>query len=138
MQAIAGFFAQMSGAATPFWLAPPGLASVTGQALGSGDGSTTTFALQRSFGSYIEPVAGASGVTAVYLDGIAQSAAAWSVTAGYAPAIVFAAAPAAGAAVSADFGILWLCRFAEDIIDFEEFIAMLFELRSVKLSTVRP
>ena len=41
LQAIAGFFGQMQGAETPFWLAPPGLASVTGQALGTGDGATS-------------------------------------------------------------------------------------------------
>ncbi len=68
MQAIAGFFEQMSGAATPFWIAPPGLSEVAGQILGVGDGATTTFALVRSFGTYTEPVAGTSGVAAVYLE----------------------------------------------------------------------
>ena len=138
LQAIAGFFAEVGGAATPFWLAPPGLSSVAGQVLGVGDGATTIFPLVRSFASYVEPVAGTSGVSAVAVDGAQLSASAWSATSGYAPSIVFATAPAAGATVTADFGVLWLCRFADDVVDFEEFMAMLFALRTIKLQTARP
>ena len=138
LQAIAGFFEQMNGAAAPFWIAPPELSSVTGQILGLGDGSTTIFPLVRSFGTYAEPVAGTSGVTAVYENGVAISSSLYCVTSGYAPQIVFGAAPASGIAVSADFGVLWLCRFAEDIADLEEFMAMLWACRAVKLQTARP
>jgi uncharacterized protein (TIGR02217 family) len=135
MQAVAGFFAEVAGQDEPFWLAPPGIASVTGQALGTGDGSTMVFALQRSWGpSYVEPVYGASGVSAVYLNGVPQGSG-WSVSPGYGAAVTFATAPGAGVAISADFGALWLCRFAEDVLDFEEFMAMLFELQIVKLRT---
>ena len=59
-------------------------------------------------------------------------------TSGFAPAIVFATAPRAGVPITADFGVLWLCRFADDVQDFEEFMAMLFELRTLKLTTARP
>ncbi len=138
MQAIAGFFEQMSGAATPFWIAPPGLSNVTGQILGVGDGSTIVFPLVRSFGTYAEPVAGTSGVAAAYENGVAISSSLYSVTSGYAPQIVFATAPAAGVVVAADFDVLWLCRFAEDLADLEEFMTMLWAFRTVKLQTVRP
>jgi uncharacterized protein (TIGR02217 family) len=136
LQAIAGFFGEVAGQDVPFWLAPPGLASVTGQTLGTGDGETIVFALQRSWGSsYVEPVYGASGVSAIYLDGAPLSDADWSVSSGYGAAVTFAAAPARGTPVTADFGVLWLCRFAHDMLDFEEFMAMLFELQVVKLRT---
>ncbi len=79
---------------------------------------------------------GTSGVSAVYLNG--ASAGGWTVSSGYAPAITFATAPGAGVAVTADFGLLWLCRFAEDVQDFEEFMAMLFTLKTLRLSTTRP
>jgi uncharacterized protein (TIGR02217 family) len=138
MQAIAGFFGEVAGQNEPFWLAPPGLASVTGQALGTGDGAMSAYALQRSYGGYAEPVYGTSGVSAVYLDGSPLSGAEWSVSSDYGPVITFATAPGAGVTVSADFGVLWLCRFAEDALDFEEFMAMLLELQVVKLMTVRP
>ena len=60
VQAIAGFFAQVSGQNLPFWFSPPNLA-----------------------------------------------------------------------------GAPYLCRFAEDVQDFEEFMTMLFELQTLRLQTVR-
>ena len=60
LQAIAGFFAQVSGQNLPFWFSPPNLA-----------------------------------------------------------------------------GAPYLCRFAEDVQDFEEFMTMLFELQTLRLQTVR-
>jgi hypothetical protein len=60
------------------------------------------------------------------------------VSSGYLPAILFAAAPASGIAIAVDFGLLWLCRFADDVQDFEGFMAQLFELRTLHLTTVRP
>jgi hypothetical protein len=137
LQEIAGFFEAMSGADTPFWFAPPSLSGVTGQAIGTGDGSTTVFPLQASIGPWTGPVNGTSGVSAVYLNGVSQ-ASAWSVSAGYAPAITFTTAPSAGVTITADFGALWLCRFADDVQDFEEFMVQLFELRTLRLMTVRP
>jgi hypothetical protein len=137
MQAIAGFFGEVAAQDEPFWIAPPGLAKVTGQVLGTGDGETVAFALSRSWGSYAEPVYGTSGVSAVYLDGVAQGSG-WSVSSGYAPVITFAKAPETGVPVSADFGVLWLCRFTDDVLDFEEFMTMLFELQVVKLQTTKP
>ncbi len=137
MQAIAGFFAQTKGAATPFWFTPPGLAEVTGQNLGVGDGATTTFPLVLTIGAALAPVASGSAIRAVTVDGVAQAAGVWSVSAAYPTAIVFAAPPAAGAAVAADFSALWLCRFADDRLDFEEFMTMLFRLRTLRLQAVR-
>jgi hypothetical protein len=137
LQAIAGFFTQASGRNEPFWVEPPSLSAVTGQAIGIGDGFATVFPLIASIGSYSGPVYGTSGVGAVYLNGVAQRSG-WTVSSGYLPAITFMSAPGAGAAIAADFGILWLCRFAEDVQDFEEFMTMLWTLRTVRLMTVRP
>ena len=137
LQAIAGFFAQQCGAGTPFWFAPPGLSTVQGQAIGTGDGATRTFPLVQSVGSYTETVDGALG----RLGGLSRRRAldsGWSVSSGFAPAITFATAPAAGVAITADFTALWLCRFADDVQDFEEFMSMLFALRTLKLTTARP
>ena len=137
LQAIAGFFEQIAGSAGAFWIAPPGLAEVFGQNLGEGDGATTTFPLIRTMLNYAESAPETSGVSAVYLDGVAQGSG-WSVTSGFYPAITFATAPAAGSLVSADFGVLWLCRFAEDVADLENFMTLLWRWQSVKLQTVRP
>ena len=106
--------------------------------LGIGDGSNTTFPLRRGFGDYGEAAQGTSGVTAVYQNGLPVGGAAWSVSPGYLPAVVFAAPPEVGVAVSADFDLLWLCRFSDDVADFEEFMAMLWTFRTVKMRTARP
>ncbi|HLH49740.1 MAG TPA: glycoside hydrolase TIM-barrel-like domain-containing protein, partial [Roseiarcus sp.] len=138
MQEIAGFFAASAGRSEPFWLAPPGLAEVSGQTLGTGDGAKTIFPLVRSLGTYVEQVAATSGVAAVSINGAVAPSAQYSVTSGYGPSIVFAAPPPAGAAIAADFGLLWLCRFSDDALDLDEFMTMLFELGLVKLQMVRP
>ena len=138
LQAIFGFFSTLGGRSAPFWFAPPGLSSVTGQSLGLGDGKRLGFPLQRSVGVYTEPAAGASLVSAVYINGTPLPSIDWSVTAGYAPSVLFVSPPAAGASIGADFQLLWLCRFADDQLESEEALAMLFALRSVKLVSVRP
>jgi uncharacterized protein (TIGR02217 family) len=138
LQTIAGFVAAMQGRCEPFWLSPPGLAQALSEPLGIGDGVTTSFPLVRTFGTYSEPVAGTSGVSAVYVNGVTLLPSAYSTTASYAPTIIFASPPPIGAAITADFGVLWLCRFSEDVIDIEGFMAMLFELQTLKLQTVRP
>jgi hypothetical protein len=51
--------------------------------------------------------------------------------------VTFAAAPAAGVAVTADFHWSLLCRFDDDSADAEEFMSQLYALQSVKLRTVR-
>jgi hypothetical protein len=136
LQAIAGFYDNVGGADGLFWFAPPNFGVMSGQALGSGNGSQTGFSLVRSIGAYSEPVQGAA-VTAVYLNGLFQ-ATGWSVSSGYAPILTFLTPPAAGVAVSADFSSLWLCRFAEDVADFENFMTLLWRLGTVKMETVRP
>jgi hypothetical protein len=137
LQTIAGFFLELGGENRPFWIAPPGLSSVSGQALGVGDGAETTFPLVRSFGSYVEPVSGTSGPTVVYLNGVAQSSG-WTISSGYGPQITFATAPNIGVGISADFGAMWLCRFAEDVADLENFMSLLWNWRTIKFQSVRP
>jgi hypothetical protein len=138
MQQIAGFFEHMKGASTPFWFAPPRLSAVSGQILGEGDGSTTAFPLALTVASTLTPVAGCSSIGAVYADGAALPSSGWTLSNAYPAAIVFVTAPAAGATIAADFTALWLCRFADDDLDFEEFMTMLFKLGMVRLTAVRP
>ena len=69
LQAIAGFFAEMGGAATPFWFAPPGLsAASTGRRSGRATARRRSFRSSRPIGGYGEAVDGTSGVSAVYLE----------------------------------------------------------------------
>jgi hypothetical protein len=136
LQTIAGFYASLAGRDGAFWFAPPGLSALVNQALGVGDGARTVFALMATTGGAVEPVQASGGVSAVYLNGASSEG--WTVSGGYAPAITFSTPPAAGVRVSADFDVLWLCRFAEDVADFENFSALLWRWGTVKLQTTRP
>ena len=137
LQALAGFYVGGSGRNGAFWFAPPGLSAFGAQALGVGNGTQTLFPLLAGTGGGVEPVQATSGVSALYLNGVTL-AGGWSLAGGYLPGIVFVTPPAAGVAVSADFGVLWLCRFAEDVADFENFLTLLWRWGTVKLQTTRP
>ena len=137
VQTVAGFYQSVGGRDGAFWFAPPGLTAFSGQLLGVGDGVRTSFPLVASFGGVLNPVQCTLGVTVVYFDGAPQSSG-WTVSAGFGPAIAFSSPPAIGVAVSADFEALWLCRFAEDVADFENFMALLWKWGRVKLQTTRP
>ncbi|MGH6984589.1 MAG: DUF2460 domain-containing protein [Stellaceae bacterium] len=132
-QSLAGFFNQCQGAFGTFLYADADDNAVTGQSLGTGNGATTVFQLVRSFGGFIEPVLAPNVVNAVYVAGIAQSPSSY----GADPAtglLTFTAAPASGAAIAADFSYWFRCRFAEDTLDFEKFMATLY--RAQKLAFV--
>jgi uncharacterized protein (TIGR02217 family) len=137
LQEIVGFFEQCAGEASSFYFEPPTLSPVSAQALGTGDGATTTFAFTVSIGGAAIAPANVGAVSAMYLDGAPQSSG-FSVNAtALAPSVTFATAPAVGVAVTADFHWYFLCRFDDDSADTEEFMATLYALQSLKLRTVR-
>jgi hypothetical protein len=137
LQRIAGFFGEMQGQATPFWIAPPGLSALSNQIIVIGDGATLSFPLVRSIGDFTEPLAGVSNASAARVASVALPPNAWSVTGSYYPSLTLAAPPAIGAPVTVDATALCLCRFADDSLDLEQFVAMLFKLRTVRLAPVR-
>ncbi|HEV2162236.1 MAG TPA: DUF2460 domain-containing protein [Stellaceae bacterium] len=132
-QSLVGFFNQCRGAFGAFLYADADDNAVADQAIGTGDGATTVFQLARSFGGFIEPVLAPNTVSAVYLGGVVQTPSAYSVdsTTGL---LTFTAAPASGAAITADFTYYFRCRFVEDTVDFEKFMATLY--RAQKLAFV--
>lgn len=71
LQQLAGFFNARQGMFDTFLYADADDNAVTGQAIGTGDGSTTAFPLVRAFGTFVEPVLAPNVVSTVYLDGIA-------------------------------------------------------------------
>jgi hypothetical protein len=135
VQQISGFFLNVAGSATPFWFAPPGLSNARGQILGEGDGSTMAFPLALTIASSTLSLAGVSAVSAAYVDGAATTA--WTLSSDSPPTLILTTPPPVGAIVAADFIALWLCRFADDGLDLEEFMAMLYTLGVVRLKAVR-
>jgi uncharacterized protein (TIGR02217 family) len=135
MQLLQGFFLQMAGQYGSFLFTDPDFNQMTGAVIGTGDGSSAVFALQRNVGNYSEVVQAANTVTAVYLNGAPQTGGTWSVTNGN--QITFATAPAKGAVVTADFTYYFVCRFLDDVHDYEEFMSQIHTLQSCKFRTVR-
>lgn len=134
LQSLMGLFLQAQGRFGTFLYLDPTDNSVSGQALGTGDGATTSFTFVRTLGGFAEPVGWVTSVAAVSLNGVNQSAG-WSLTAPN--TLVFASAPAAGVAVAASFSYAFQCRFLDDGQDFEQFMQNLWAVQSLKFRSVR-
>ena len=135
LQSLMGFFLQLQGQFGTFLYTDPDDNAVTGQAFATGDGSTTSFTMMRSLGGFLEPVGWVTSVANVYLNGVAQSGSSYSPD--DAEHADFTSAPASGATVSADFSYAFNCRFLDDQMDFEEFMASLWKLDSMKFRSVK-
>jgi uncharacterized protein (TIGR02217 family) len=104
----------------------------------TGDGVTTVFTLQRTVGEASEPVGYvfSADLSAVYVAGTLQDPT--SYTFASPNMLTFNTAPANGAQITASFRYYMVCRFAADTQDFEEFMANLWTLHELKLTTVIP
>ncbi len=119
---------------------PSGTPSATDQAIGTGDGATTTFQLVKSYVSgpqtwtraITKPV---SGTVRIAIDGVDQ-ASGWSVdtTTGI---VSFTTAPATGATITAGFEFDVPVRFDTDTLDVTLDIERLGAITSIPLIEVR-
>ena len=135
LRTLAGFFLQQQGALQPFLFDDPTDNAVMAQPLGAGDSSRTAFQLLRTMGSFAEPVTAPNTVSAIYFDGILQSAADYIVDAATG-LVTFAAPPPAGQIVAADFTYYFRVRFSDDTAEFENFMIQLWQVRQIKLQSV--
>ena len=137
LEAIVGFFEQSGGENASFYFEPPSLSPVSAQMLGTGDGTTTTFAFTVTMGGAAIAPANIATPPNVYIDGVLQSGGYTINADALAATVTFATAPPAGTAVTADFHWYFLCRFDEDSADAEEFLSTLYALQSLRLRSVR-
>ncbi len=135
LQTLMGFFLQLQGQFGTFLYTDPDDNTVTGQAFATGDGSTTSFTMMRTLGGFLEPVGWVTNIADVYLNGTVQSGGAYSLTPPN--TLVFTTAPGSGAVVSAGFSYAFNCRFLDDRMDFEEFMANLWKLDSMKFRSIK-
>ena len=115
-----GFFLQLQGQFGTFLYTDPNDNGVTGQVFAIGDGTTTAFTMERSLGGFLEPVGWMTTVANVYLNGVAQSGGLWADDPEY---VDFHDCAGIGVTISADFSYAFNCRFLDDQMDFEEFMA---------------
>jgi uncharacterized protein (TIGR02217 family) len=134
LQDLMGFFLLMQGQFGTFLYTDPTDSAANDVTFATGDGSTTTFNFSRYMGAFLEPVGWVLTVSAVYLNGVAQSSG-WSLTTPN--SLVFAAAPGSGVTIGATFTFAFQCRFDSDDTDFEQFMSNLWKLDSLKFKSVR-
>jgi uncharacterized protein (TIGR02217 family) len=133
LQTLMGFYLARGGQRGSFLFIDPDFNTMVGQGIGAGDGTTVAFQFVRVFGGQVEAVSWVTGVDAIYLDGV-PTPSGWQVAGSE---ITFASAPASGVVISADFRYGFICRFLEDMIDFEQFMDNLWQLKSLKFRQVR-
>ena len=135
LQALMGFQMQMQGQFGVFLYTDPDDSSVTGQAIGTGDGTTVSFLLSRTLGGFTEPIGWATSVANVYWNGVAIGSTFYEIVAPN--VLLFSFAPPNGTVITADFSYAFLCRFSDDQLDHEEFMSGLWKLGSMKFRSVK-
>jgi hypothetical protein len=135
LQSLMGFFLQMQGQFGTFLYSDPDDGTVSGGAIATGDGTTQSFVIPRVLGGFAEACSWVTNVANVYLNGVDQAPANWV----FMPpnSIGFYAAPGAGVAITADFSFAFQCRFIDDQMDFDEFMAALWKLDSLKFRSIK-
>lgn len=110
--------------------------------IGIGDGVTTSFPLWRSTVALgggqvnlLERIQNATSVTGIYVNNAEQLSSTYTINQ-FPATVVFNTPPPTGGVVSWGGTYAYLCQFAEDSIDFNEFMFQLWELQSLKLTTV--
>ncbi len=138
-----GFYLMCQGAYGSFLFSDPSDHSATGEVLGTGDSNMVAFQLKRTMGAqlpgggYAEPVTAPQAIDAVYLNGLVQNGAGYSVNS-ETGVLTFAAPPGSGSAITADFTYFFRCRFIEDRYDFDNFMYRLWQLKKLSFISVRP
>lgn len=116
------------------------------QFIGFGDGSTTLFRVTRDigYGAFIftEPVGGVSqgeigAAPTLYIDNVVlPQPGNWSLQSDL-MTIAFNSPPADGVSINLAFTFYYRCRFLEDMMQFDEFMYNLHELKSFKFRSVK-
>lgn len=141
-----GFFLAAQGNLNRFAFLNPDDNSVTGQAIGTGDGTTTTFTLQRTFGNGstgTEPIGwlNTGATTNIYVDGVLKTLTTdytLSTTVGTQQQVNFVTAPAATKAVTCDMSYYYNCKFLDPAMDLEKFLTQIWSVGKLTLRSCRP
>ena len=143
LRTLMGFFMLCQGAFGTFLFQDPSDYRVIGQQIGIGNASTSVFQLQRAIGAslsgggFLEPILAPNVVSAVYLNGIIQAPASYTLDPNTG-LLTFDNAPGGGLVVTADFTYYFRCRFIDDSYSFENFMYRLWQLKKLTFISVRP
>jgi uncharacterized protein (TIGR02217 family) len=141
LRTLMGFYLSCQGAYATFLFQDPNDCYVSNQYLGIGDSSTYTFQLQRTMGTalpnggFTEPVVAPNSIGAIYLNGVIQDPASYSIDANTG-AISFSTPPINSIVITADFSYRFRCRFVDDSYNFENFMYRLWQLKKLTFISV--
>lgn len=144
---LIGFYTAMQGSAGRFYFDFEDDNQVLATPIGTGDGTTTTFVVTRTFfdfgqnlaqGEPVGTVASVGGRPVVYLNGTPTAAYTLNTTVPANNTITFSSAPGAGVAITADLYYFYYCKFVEDSLQFEKFSSGRWSAASVKIQSCRP
>ena len=136
MQTLAGFFEQQLGQMTAFNYSDPSDNSVTAQAFGTGNGSTTAFQLVRTLGGFVEPIQNLNGNPSIYINGVLQTLTT-NYSIGPTGLVTFVTAPAASTSLTWTGNFYYLCRFMEDVLEFNQFFFQLWDLKKLSFISIK-
>jgi uncharacterized protein (TIGR02217 family) len=131
---LVGFVAARQGSYDSFLFSDASDNTVTGQAIATGDGTTTAFQLVRTLGVLVEPILAPNVVSAVTLNGVNQPSG-WSVDSATG-ILTFTSAPASGTAIAADFTYRFRCRFVDDGIETEQFMNNFWRAKQIRFRSL--
>jgi uncharacterized protein (TIGR02217 family) len=136
-QTLVGFFNARQGASDSFLYDDPtdDTATVAApQPFGTGDGTTTTFQLARTYGGFSEPVYNLNGSATLYDNGSTISPAGYAIANGL---VTFTTAPAAGHALTWSGAYYWRVRFSDDTYDFDYFAYQFWSAKKIVFESVK-
>lgn len=140
-QQLFGFYNARNGSYDSFLYADAVDNSVTLQTIGIGDGTTRTFQLVRTFGSFIEPVLAPNSVATVYVDGVDKSGlwtvANWGTSTPGLLTFSPGNAPANGKVITATFTYYFPCRFNDDQVAFTNFMSGLYSCNKLSFMSIK-
>ncbi len=140
-QELIGFFIARTGSYDSFLYKDPNDFKVITQPIATGDGTTVTFQLKRTYGPsdhFVYEPNTSYQTYVVYLNGTPASGATWSISSGpNGGVLTFTTPPGAGVAIAADFGFDWRVHFVDDQADFSNWIYQVFDCKTLKFVTTR-
>ena len=128
LKTLLGFFLQRMGSFSAFCYSDPSDNTVVSQAFATGDGVTSSFALTRSYGGFVEPVQNLNGTPQIVVGGTPLAPTDFSILDGV---VMLATPPAAGAVLTWTGSFFYRVRFVNDHADFNQFMFELHELKQI-------
>jgi len=144
LQTLMGFYNSMQGKFTAFLYKDPDDYIVSSQGIGTGDASSTTFQLVKSFGGFVEPILApdTSSTFNVYFGSSLQAASSYTVGAyssggASSGVLTFLSAPSSGTVITASFQYYYPCRFVEDSQTFTLNYLGVYSAESMKIISLK-